>query len=262
MSSELGDARDCIIQALRGPPRLLSERYIDLATADCAAENVVDEPLHDPSVRFFGLDWRDLFAKCFSLSLNVQVLRAQLTEAAANNPGASSANVDLVLLNSVLKEFSRIEVDVTSHGEAVLHGRLSKSQQMLIQREQLKYSALTPSASFVSTGGGGGNRVTKSRSFREPGVVAAAVSKKQRQMSRYKKTKTTDLHKLSSSSAPSEAERRELSAEWQEVMSKTKSQHEKLDESSAMTSTSMPGRKSSGSSSFMQNVTSIFKTIR
>ena len=46
--------------------------------------------------------------------------------------GADSP-VDLVLLSSMLKDISRVEADVVSHGEAVLNGRLSKSQQRLIQ---------------------------------------------------------------------------------------------------------------------------------
>ena len=50
--------------------------------------------------------------------------------------------VDLVLLSSMLKDISRVEADVVSHGEAVLNGRLSKSQQRLIQGGRRKVELL------------------------------------------------------------------------------------------------------------------------
>ena len=36
------------------------------------------DPSLDPSVRFFGLDWQQIFARCFSLSINFRIFRAQV----------------------------------------------------------------------------------------------------------------------------------------------------------------------------------------
>ena len=51
--------------------------------------------------------------------------------------------MDLVLLSSMLKDLSRVEADVVSHGEAVLNGRLSKSQQRLIQARVMNMEPFT-----------------------------------------------------------------------------------------------------------------------
>ena len=54
----------------------------------------------------------------------------------------SQLEFDLLVVNKMLRELAAIEADVLSHSEAVLRGRLSKSQQQLIFDEQLKYAAL------------------------------------------------------------------------------------------------------------------------
>ena len=36
------------------------------------------DPSLDPSVRFFGVDWQQIFARCFSLSINFRIFRAQV----------------------------------------------------------------------------------------------------------------------------------------------------------------------------------------
>lgn len=151
--------------------------------------------------------------------------------------------LDLVLLNSVVKDLARIEVDVTSHGEAVLNGRLSKSQQKLIQMEQSKYNALTPSPSFSNCKS---KPVSKSKSFKE------TCKGKTRPINKYRKTKTTDLHKISLGSSSSE-----LSDEWQEVLQHCDDEEDD-DDKEEVHMVMVPKRKTS----FMQNVSSIFKNIR
>jgi hypothetical protein len=211
------------------------------------------DPYHDPSVRFFGLDWQQLFARCFSLSLNVAALRVQLTE-----PGVE---VDLVLLSGVLRDLARIEIEVAAHGEAVLHGRLSKSQQMLISREQSRVSSMTPTGATATASA----RVSKSRSFRE--------SSSGRKQQRYRKNRTTDLHKLSLPSAlPSnnssstaatashakrdEEEEEELNKEWREVMAKANA------ENNGAGGDNDGGGGGKRKTSFIQNVSSLFKNMR
>ena len=51
--------------------------------------------------------------------------------------------IDILMINKMLRELAAIEADVLSHSEAVLRGRLSKSQRQLIFDEQSKYAALT-----------------------------------------------------------------------------------------------------------------------
>ena len=272
VSTELQDAKDTLILICR-PPRL-SPRQLELLTSTAAGEAAEVDPSIDPSVRFFGLDWQTIFGKCFSLTLNLAIFRQQVL--------GSDSPLDLVLLNTLLKDINRIEVDVTSHGEAVLNGRLSKSQQLLIHKEQSKFSSLAVPAPYSAVGGNntslsapnGGSKLAKSKSFRETGHGAAA--KKARQPVRYKKNKTTDFNKLTTSSTVSgglsahahaahngssmsrgssgllaancDAESRDkasLASEWEEVMK----------ESTALVS---PKRKTS----FIQNVSSLFKNIR
>jgi len=232
VGTELQDARD-LLRRLSRPPRLTSRQF-DLVFNQADADPTEVDPYHDPSVRFFGLDWQHLFGRCFSLSLNLAALRAQMTE-----PGLE---VDLVLLSSILRDLARIEIEATAHGEAVTHGRLSKSQQMLISREQSRYTNLTPSSAAAATA-----RVSKSRSFRD-----TSFGRKQQ---RYRKNRTTDLHKLSLPSAlPSTSTARrddaedELSNEWKEVLA----------ESAAAEAANDIKRKTS----FIQNVSSLFKNIR
>lgn len=229
VSAELQDARD-VVYALCRPPRL-SQRQFELVTS----EDTLEDPANDPSVRFFGIDWQQLFAKCFSLSFNVQILKGQVVE---------GGELDLVLLSTILKAMASVETDILSHGEAVTHGRLSKSQQEIIQREQVRLSAIGSSNSHSSNG----CKNLKSRSFRDVGG-----QRKQRQLSKYKKNKTTDLNKLTSSLSMSESMSQPLvtaaaatdhSDEWEEVLKSS--------------SSTTPKRKSS----FIQNVSSIFKNIR
>ena len=116
-------------------------------------------------------------------------------------------------MSTLLKDFSSLEADVTSHGEAVLQGRLSKSQQRLIRREQLKNCApLNPSSSIhdvrrkkssiVRKNSNAKERINlqKSKSFRRfgPSSLAAAGRKQSEPIYKYRKNKTTNLDKLGS----------------------------------------------------------------
>ena len=231
VGAELQDCRD-VVHAIIRPPRL-SQRQFDLVTSTSATETIFDDPSHDPSVRFFGLDWQQLFGRCFSLSLNINIFRTQVID--------PDLAIDLLLLNSILKDLARIEVDVTSHGEAVLNGRLSKSQQLIIQQEQTRLNSLTPAMTNC--------KVSKSRSFRDTN----GNRRSQRQLSRYRKTRTTDLNKLSMGMAKSEEE---VSKEWKEVLDESAALENKL--AAAEGSTGEPRRKTS----FIQNVSNIFKNIR
>ena len=111
----------------------------------------------------------------------------------------------------MLKDLSSVEADVTSHGEAVLQGRLSKSQQRLIRREQLKNCApLMPSSSqhdvrrkkssiVRKNSNAKGTNLQKSKSFKRFGQSSLAACRKQSEpIYKYRKNKTTNLDKLGS----------------------------------------------------------------
>ena len=248
VSSELQDARD-IIQNICKPPRLTQREYELIVCSNF--DDLFEDPSVDPSVRFFGIDWQQTYGKCFSLSLNIQIFRTQVL---------NNLCIDLVLLNSILKDLCKIEVDATSHCEAIMQGRLSKSQIKLIKQEQCKFRSFGPPSPAPSA------KVSKSKSFRD---TSSKVNSQRaaRQISKYKKNKTTDLHKLqqqdeetssnnnnirskSSTLAPpscrraSQLNNNNNLDEWEEVLEETLS--------------TKPRRKSS----FMQNVSSMFKSIK
>lgn len=239
VGAELQDVKD-LVCALCAPPRL-TPRQFDLLVSSTQQDHLLEfDASLDPSVRFFGVDWQLVFGKCFSLSLNVGIFRAQALD--------SAAPLDLVLVHSILKDLARVEVDVTSHGEAVMNGRLSKSQQRLIKQEQSRLTSLAVPASQA--------KVTKSRSFRESGSFRSG-QRGQQQQRKYKKNKTTDFNRLTESASTqdhlssyaserktSAPERRTTSSEeWDEVL---RSERE-------------AGKRKS---SFIQNVSSLFKNIR
>lgn len=280
-STELQDARDAL-QDLCRPP-VLTARQFELVFDSCNGnsnndeeeegeeEGHRDDPYLDPSVRFFGLDWQQLFSRCLSLSLNLRVLGQQVCE--------QGLEVDLVLLSQVRRDLRRVEVDVASHGEAVLHGRLSKSQQRLIQQEQFRVTALTPSQP-PKTPSSSRSKIAKSRSFRDS-------SRGRQAGARYRKTRTTDLNKLSArlngEQHPSGRSQEEIRGEWREVMERARREEEEKEEKdgeededdglglgaeaasgiSPSASRKASSRSSSSrKSSFIQNVSSLFKHIR
>ena len=110
----------------------------------------------------------------------------------------------------MLNDFSTLEADVTSHGEAVLQGRLSKSQQRLIRREQLKNCAPLDSRqnngndrrkkSMVNKMDGSKkeSNLMKSKSFRYGGPANSTTAgrKQSAPVYKYRKNKTTNLDTL------------------------------------------------------------------
>jgi len=157
----------------------------------------------DPSVQFLGIDWERVSGRCFSLSMHANILESILLD-------DSKVEIDnLVLINKMLRDLAAIEADVLSHSEAVLRGRLSKSQRQLILDQQVKYASISSSLNhqvsnyqpswkpflrwqltlFYSLLA----QVSKSRSFRD-------TSGKSRPSQRaYRKNKTTHLDKLTTS---------------------------------------------------------------
>ena len=110
----------------------------------------------------------------------------------------------------MLNDFSTLEADVTSHGEAVLQGRLSKSQQRLIRREQLKNCAPLDSRqnngndrrkkSMINKVDGGKkeSNLMKSKSFRYGGPANSTTAgrKQSAPVYKYRKNETTNLDTL------------------------------------------------------------------
>lgn len=98
----------------------------------------------DPSVQFFGIDWERVFGRCLNLSMHANILEdAVLSQ-------DSGSDLDLVLISKMLRDLAAIEADVHSHSEAVLRGRLSKSQRQLIFDAQNKFASLTAPPIHVS----------------------------------------------------------------------------------------------------------------
>ena len=243
----------------------------------------------DPSVQFFGIDWERVFGRCFSLSMHVNLLESTLAlqeselEAESQNKlnkqthflnseenPQSAPELDLVRINKMLKELAAIETDVLSHSEAVLRGRLSKSQRQLIFDEQNKYASLTTQTS-----------ISKSKSFRDAG---SGSKNRPRQAIKYRKNKTTNLDKLTSSmsahtircgeennSSTDDANENNSDEQTNSLLENCKKSNlVSMSASSKRKSTSgsMSGsgngsnNGSSTTSGFMQNVTSMFKNIR
>ena len=243
----------------------------------------------DPSVQFFGIDWERVFGRCFSLSMHVNLLESALAlqeselEAESQNKlnkqthflnseenPQSAPELDLVRINKMLKELAAIETDVLSHSEAVLRGRLSKSQRQLIFDEQNKYASLTTQTS-----------ISKSKSFRDTG---SGSKNRPRQAIKYRKNKTTNLDKLTSSMSAhtircgeennsSTDDGNENNSDEQtnsllenckksNLVSMSASSKRKSTSGSMSGSGNGSNNGSSTTSGFMQNVTSMFKNIR
>lgn len=227
----------------------------------------------DPSVRFFGIDWESVFGRCFSLSLNVKIFGDQIIDVTSQNERHSD-DFDLVLINRILRDLASLEADVTAHAEAVLQGRLSKSQRKLIQKEQLKYSStpFTTSTSHHRLSSKPSTKVSKSKSFRDGNKNSASV--KSRQVVKYKKNKTTNLDKLSAAMTSDDVGRNNSFDDDTSLTSSGDEQRKLLEATSALMVTSSTNGNivttaltSSSSTtkkktSFIQNVSSILKNIR
>ena len=84
----------------------------------------------DPSVQFFGLEWDSVFAKCFSLGLNIRIFKQRL----------EGGMVDSISLASILSELKMVENQMEQHSIALLSGRLSSEQLSQQLQQQLRVS--------------------------------------------------------------------------------------------------------------------------
>lgn len=291
VGAEIQDAKDLLSSICKD--RLPDRQWKLLFESD---DSDLDDKLGfdlDPSVQFFGIDWERVFGRCFSLSMHVNLLESALAlqeselEAESQNKLNKQTNflnseenpqsvqlapeLDLVRINKMLKELAAIETDVLSHSEAVLRGRLSKSQRQLIFDEQNKYASLTTQTS-----------ISKSKSFRDAG---SGSKNRPRQAIKYRKNKTTNLDKLTSSmsahtircgeennSSTDDANENNSDEQTNSLLENCKkSTLVSMSASSKRKSTSgsMSGSgngsnngSSTTTSGFMQNVTSMFKNIR
>merc|ERR1712126_713529 len=87
--AELEDIRDILIDSVKDS---LSPRQ--LSVLDC--EEASSET--DPSVQFFGVEWDSVFAKCFSLGLNIRIFKQRL----------ECGMVDSINLASILADLSMV----------------------------------------------------------------------------------------------------------------------------------------------------------
>lgn len=290
VGAEIQDAKDLLSSICKD--RLPDRQWKLLFESD---DSDLDDKLGfdlDPSVQFFGIDWERVFGRCFSLSMHVNLLESALAlqeselEAESQNKLNKQTNflnseenpqsvqsapeLDLVRINKMLKELAAIETDVLSHSEAVLRGRLSKSQRQLIFDEQNKYASLTTQTS-----------ISKSKSFRDAG---SGSKNRPRQAIKYRKNKTTNLDKLTSSMSAhtircgeennsSTDDGNENNSDEQTnsllenckkstLVSMSASSQRKSTSGSMSGSGNGSNNGSSTTSGFMQNVTSMFKNIR
>jgi len=287
VGAEIQDAKDLLSSICKD--RLPDRQWKLLFESD---DSDLDDKLGfdlDPSVQFFGIDWERVFGRCFSLSMHVNLLESALVlqeselEADSQNKlnkqtnflnseenPQSAPELDLVRINKMLKELAAIETDVLSHSEAVLRGRLSKSQRQLIFDEQNKYASLTTQTS-----------ISKSKSFRDAG---SGSKNRPRQAIKYRKNKTTNLDKLTSSMSAhtircgeennsSTDDGNENNSDEQTnsllenckkstLVSMSASSKRKSTSGSMSGSGNGSNNGSSTTSGFMQNVTSMFKNIR
>ena len=119
--AELEDIRDILMDSVRDKlsPRQLSVLDIDQEEVDT-----------DPSVQFFGVEWDSVFAKCFSLGLNIRIFKQRL----------EGGMVDSIGLASILTELKMVERQVEQHSLALLSGRLSSEQLSQQLQQQLRVS--------------------------------------------------------------------------------------------------------------------------
>merc|ERR1719348_1981934 len=89
--AELEDIRDILVDCVRDR---LSPRQ--LAVLEERMTNT------DPSVQFFGIEWEGVFARCFSLGLNIRIFKQRLTADVVDNIG----------LSSILQELSGVEAEL------------------------------------------------------------------------------------------------------------------------------------------------------
>jgi len=186
--AELQDIRDILVESVRTK---LSPRQLEVLETE--AETA------DPSVQFFGVEWESVFARCFSLGLNIRIFKQRLV----------ADVVDSLGLASILLELRKVEGELGDHLVALLAGRLGSAgkltdrlQHQLQQAGPLQLQQagqLQVQQAGQSCQGSSGNLRTKS------GMVTGSSQVK------YRKNKTENLStKIQSTRAPdSQTDRRD-----------------------------------------------------
>ena len=106
---ELQDMRDCLVEGARNILSIQEiEQYYD---PNCL--------LADPSVRFFGFEWKPVFSTCKKIYQDMVIFWAHLVE---------ENTVDCRLLRKTLSALDKLENDVENHGLAVLERRFSSAR--------------------------------------------------------------------------------------------------------------------------------------
>merc|ERR1711936_817556 len=121
--AELQDMRDILVESVRYK---LSPRQVSVIDTEQEEEEVET----DPSVQFFGVEWDRVFAKCFSIGLNIRIFKQRL----------EGGMVDTISLASILVEVRKVEREMEQHSVAVLSGRLSNEQMSQQLHQQLRVS--------------------------------------------------------------------------------------------------------------------------
>jgi len=119
--AELEDIRDFLVDSVKDK---LSPRQLSVLDDD---QEELDK---DPSVQFFGVEWDSVFAKCFSLGLNIRIFKQRL----------EGDMVDSISLASILSELKMVQNQMEQHSIALLSGRLSSEQLSQQLQQQLRVS--------------------------------------------------------------------------------------------------------------------------
>merc|ERR1712215_108063 len=117
----LQDMRDILVESVRDK---LSPRQVSVIDTEHEAVET------DPSVQFFGVEWDSVFARCFSIGLNIRIFKQRF----------DGGMVDTISLASILVEVRKVEREMEQHSVAVLSGRLSTEQLSQQMHQQLRVS--------------------------------------------------------------------------------------------------------------------------
>jgi len=160
--AELQDIRDILVESVRTK---LSPRQLEVLETE--AETA------DPSVQFFGVEWESVFARCFSLGLNIRIFKQRLV----------ADVVDSLGLASILLELRKVEGELGDHLVALLAGRLGSAGKLTdrLQHQLQQAGQHKVKQAGQSCQGSSGNLRTKS------GMVTGSSQVK------YRKNKTENL---------------------------------------------------------------------
>jgi hypothetical protein len=153
--AELQDIRDTLMDIVKDK---LSPRQMSVLDID------QEELETDPSVQFFGIEWDSVFAKCFSLGLNIRIFKQRL----------EGGMVDSISLASILTELSKVEMQMEQHSIALLSGKLSSEQLSQQLQQQLRMSQVGKLA-------------------RSNNTLEKEGEERRRRMVKYRKNKTENL---------------------------------------------------------------------